>query len=167
MFKRIKFKFLYHLINSSLFRGTHLFKTKVKILNSMGFNVHYDVKIVGPIFLNNINSLTIKKGCWIGKNFEILGNGSVTIEENCDIGPYVTFFTGSHEISDLNRRAGKGLTYNYKVGSGTWIGGKVNIGSGAQIGSGVVIGMDSLIIKDCKENSLYFGSPAFKVKDIL
>lgn len=162
----IKFFMLQCILNSKFLCGTRFFKLKVHILNLMGCNIHSSVKIVGPIFFNRINNLKIDKGCWIGKNFEILGNGYLTIEENCDIGPYVTFFTGSHKIESQKRRAGEGITYNYTVGKGSWLGGKVNVGNGAKISSGVVIGMDSLVIKNCAENSVYVGKPAYKVKDI-
>lgn len=164
--KKIKFHFLYFLINSSFFCGTRFFKLKVRMLNSMGFSIHKSAKIVGPIYLNSTNNITIEEGCWIGKNFEILGNGSIFIEKNCDIGPYVTIFTGSHKISNYIRRAGTGLTYSYRIGKGSWIGGKTIIGNGAQIESGVVIGMNSMVIKNCKKNSLYVGSPVYKLKDI-
>lgn len=97
---------------------------------------------------------------------EIYGNGNVEIAQNCDLGPNVKFITGSHEMGTYNRRAGKGKTFNYTIGKGTWIGADSIISNGAVIESGVVIGAASLVTKRCDKNCLYYGIPAKKIKEL-
>ncbi|KAA0548459.1 acyltransferase [Bacillus sp. BGMRC 2118] len=165
MIKTIKFHLLLTFLNTFL-TGTRFFILKRSILNCIGINVGKGSCIVGPIKVGRIAKLEIGKDCWIGANFTVHGNGKVKINNNCDIGPDVTIITGSHEIGSKERRAGKGVTWIYNIGSGTWIGAKATISNGSNIGNGVVIGACSLITKDCEDNSLYLGSPAKKVKEL-
>lgn len=53
-----------------------------------------------------------------------------------------------------------------QIGDGTEIGASTSIRQGCVVGSGANIGMGSVVVKNIEENSLYFGSPATKVKSI-
>lgn len=119
----IYFYFVLTIINI-FFSGTHFFSLKNRMLNSIGLKVGKDTKIVGPIKIGRMMKLEIGQKCWIGTNFVIHGNGRVKLGDNCDVGPDVTILTGSHEIGNESRRAGKGVTYNSSIGDGIWIGSK-------------------------------------------
>lgn len=140
--------------------GTHFFKAKFILLNLIGIKLGEGTKIVAPIKMGRMAKLTIGKNCWIGSNFMVHGNGIVKVGDNCDLGPDIAILTGSHEISNQLRRAGKGITYNTDIGDGVWIGGKTTIINGANLEDGVVIGACSLINKDCERDAIYFGHPA-------
>ena len=88
------------------------------------------------------------------------GNGTVTIGDNVDIGPEVTFQTGGHEIGDKDRRAGKGALYAQSVGDGTWIGGRATILKNTAIGSGSVVAGCACVTKDVPDNVIVGGVPA-------
>ena len=117
----------------SLFLINHVFigtkplacKMKRKLLNGIGCSIGEGTTIVGPIECKGF--ISIGKNCWIGKNCKINGNGTVTIGDNCDLGPEVTFQTGGHVIGNADRRAGTGEVFHQAVGSGTWIGGRLSL----------------------------------------
>ena len=146
------------------FRGTKYFKIKRKLLNLGGFQVGEGTKVVGPIECTG--HLIVGKDCWIGKNLKVNGNGTVTIGDNCDIAPEVTFQTGGHLIGDETRRAGEGVIFNQSVGSGTWIGGRSTILNGTNIGKSCMIAGCACVIKDIPDNSLAGGVPAKIIRNL-
>lgn len=159
LFGAVKRKMVMILVNC-VFVGTRpsFFEIKRRLLNSIGYVIGEETKVVGPI--ECYGKLVIGKKCWIGKNLKVNGNGSVAIEDNCDLGPEITFQTGGHKIGDSFRRAGEGEVYNQHVGQGTWIGGRSTICNNTSIGKGCVIAGCSCVIHDVPENSLIGGVPA-------
>ena len=134
------------------------FEIKRHLLNSIGYSIGEGTKVVGPI--ECYGKLIIGKDCWIGKNLKINGNGTVTIGDNCDIAPEVTFQTGGHEIGDATRRAGKGLVFSQRIGNGVWIGGRSTILGNTTIGDSSVIAGCACVVRDVEENVLVGGVPA-------
>ena len=144
---------------------TEHFEKKRKLLNQLdNFEIGEGTKIVGPV--GSFGQLKIGKNCWIGKNLLINGNGTVTIGDNCDIGPEVTFQTGSHQMGDPTRRAGEGMLCHQSVGSGTWIGGRSTILNNTAIGNGCVIAGCACVTKDIPDNTLAGGVPARRLRDL-
>ena len=159
-------KWVLYRVNGPL-AGTKLknFAKKRKLLNRLdNFSIGEGTKVVGPVEV--LGHLKTGKNCWIGKNLQINGNGSVIIGDNCDIGPEVTFQTGGHEIGDSTRRAGAGLVFHQTVGNGCWIGGRVTVLGNAAIGDGCVIAGCACVTKDIPANSLAGGVPARKLRDL-
>lgn len=155
----MKKRIVMFLVNQ-IFSGTRsgFWETKRRLLNSIGYHIGEGTKIVGPIECSA--KLTIGKGCWIGKNLKINGNGTVVIGDRCDIAPEVTFQTGGHEIGSMERRAGNGKRYSQKVGDGVWIGGRVTIIGDTLVGAGSVIAGCACVVKDVPSNVLVGGVPA-------
>ena len=155
--RRIHKKWVLFLVNK-IYKGTTKFKKKRKLLNSIGYQIGEGSKIVGPIEVTG--KLIVGENCWIGKNFKVNGNGTVTIGDNCDIAPEVTFQTGGHAIGNRQRRAGDGKIFNQSVGDGTWIGGRATILNETKIGESCVIAGCACVIGDVPNNSLVGGVPA-------
>lgn len=153
----VKKRLVFFLVNK-LYVGTKHFKLKRKLLNSIDFSIGVNTKIVGPIKCTG--KLIIGDNCWIGKNFEVNGNGTVIIGNNCDIAPEVTFQTGGHMIGTHERRAGEGLIFTQKVGNGTWIGGRSTILNNTTIGKSCVIAGCACVVGDIEDNMLVGGVPA-------
>ncbi|EGR2781498.1 acetyltransferase [Vibrio parahaemolyticus] len=72
----------------------------------------------------------------------------VTINDFCTISPKVM------------------LGGNANILTGTEIGASSSIRQGLSLGEGSVVGMGSTVVKNVDSNSLYFGSPAKKVKEL-
>lgn len=142
--------------------GTRCYERKRKLLNAVGFSIGEGTRVVGPVYCTA--SLTVGKNCWLGAGLEIFGNGSVVIGDNCDIGPDVSFLTGSHEIGDQDRRAGAGKNEEIRIGSGCRIGGRSILLGGIRVGKGSVLGACSCAEDDIPENWLCCGVPARKIR---
>lgn len=91
---------------------------------------------------------------------------NVFIGENCNISYRVTFVNSSHYIGDNTHRAKSGFAKPIIVESGCWIGANVTIMPGVTIHKGCIIGTGSLVLKDCKANSIYAGIPAKLIKKL-
>lgn len=105
---------------------------------------------------------------WLSPNVSIYSNvmAIVTIKDNCDIGHEVSFITGSHEIGNSERRAGKGTAASITVEEGCWIGARTIILGGVTIGKGAIVAAGSVVTDNVPPNTLVAGVPA-KVKRIL
>lgn len=146
--------------------GTHFWGLKRSLLKLSNINIEDDVKIVGPIYIKSQASLSIGSQTWIGENFNIAGNGKVTIGNNCDISSNVIFSTGTHEVSNSFRRAGIGYCENIIIGDGCWIGINSTLLSGVNIGNGVIIAACSCVNKNVLDNLMVGGVPAHMIKKL-
>lgn len=152
-----------YLVNH-VFAGTRCYEKKRKLLNSVGFQIGKDTKIVGPVFCTG--SLVIGKNCWIGRNLTVDGNGTVMIGDNCDIAPEVTFLTGGHAIGTPERRAGSGESYTVRVADGCWIGARTTLGKNITVGKGSVVAACACVMKNVGTNKLVGGVPAKVIEDL-
>lgn len=129
-------------------------KTGNNIRIESNFNCDYGYNIfVGDNFYMNHNCI-------------ILDAGKVEFGDNVFIGPNCGFYTAGHPIEiDLRN---KGLEYakTIKVGNNVWFGGNVVVLPGVTIGNNVTIGAGSVVTKDIPDNSIAYGNPCKKVRDI-
>lgn len=155
----LKYKIVMFSVNH-IFAGTNpkYFELKRKMLNSIGFNIGKNTKIVAPI--NCSAKLSIGENCWINHNFAVEGNGSVSIGNNCDIAPNVSFQTGGHKIGNAQRRAGEDMVYHSSVGNGCWICANSNILGNVNIGNSCVIAASACVTQDVPDSVLAGGVPA-------
>lgn len=161
-FGRIKRFFVFKGVNQWYvgLKASHCVK-KNNLLHWYGFEIGENTRIVGPVDIDGM--LKVENNVFIGKRFSVHGNGNVVIGDNCDIAPEVTFLTGTHDIGDSTRRAGKGACLQTRVGRGTWIGARSTILPGITIGKGCVIAAGSVVTQDVPDNVLVAGVPA-KIK---
>jgi len=126
------------------------------------------VCVNGHTWFYGRGKVSIGENTWVGPRCQFYSDHSVTISigKDCDIAPGVAFVTGSHDIGDATRRAGKGYCKSITVEDGCWIGARVTILGGVTIGKGSVIGAGALVTKNIPADSLALGVPA-KVKKCL
>lgn len=155
---------IYRFLVNHVYAGTSHFETKRILLQKMGYQIGEGTKIVGPLFCTG--HLVIGKNCWIGKNLTINGNGTVSIGDNCDIAPEVTFQTGTHEIGTHQRRAGNGTNNNIHVGNGCWICVRSTVLGGVQIGDGCVIAACACVNAAVEPDTIVGGVPARVIRKL-
>lgn len=163
MINKIKRKTVLFIINSFL-STTRYFVIKRVLLNFSGISVGKGSKIVGPIYIGTVAQLTIGEDSWIGSGLNIYGNGIVKIGDKCDLAPDIGFITGSHEIGNIDRRAGLGVTYEIEVQNGCWVGARSTIMGNVTIFESSIIGTCSLVNKNVIENTIVTGIPAKVIK---
>lgn len=161
--RSIKKRIVLHMVNHTL-AGTRFFAAKRRLLRSIGYEIGDNTKIVGPI--HNTGTLCIGADCWVGCNLTVSGNGTVTIGDNCDIAPDVTFLTGGHRIGSHARRAGEGETYRISVGNGVWIGAHATVLNNTGIGDGSVIAACACVRRNVPADTMVAGVPARVIKEL-
>lgn len=164
--KKIKRSIAKFIINNFL-STTHFFRLKRYLLNWASIEVGKGTKIVGPIYFGNVITISIGKDCWIGKNINFDGNGTIIIGDSIDVAPHVVISTGGHQIESETRRAGKGVVNTINIKDGCWIGTNTTIINNTTIGSGCVVAAGSTVIRDSSPNQLLAGVPAIRKKDFL
>lgn len=110
--------------------------------------------------------IVIGEGCFINHRVFLDNAAPVTIAQNVSIGPGVTVITGSHSVSDGERRAGQPRASAVDIREGAWIGASVTILPGVTIGSGALVAAGSLVSRDVPANTLVTGVPARAVRDL-
>jgi maltose O-acetyltransferase len=127
----------------------------------MGHHVARDVVFYSSSQIVGLVKVTIGAATFVGHQSLIMGGDSnVEIGANCDISSRVSIITGTHEIGNSTRRAGKGYSKNIYIGNGTWIGYGTTIIGGVNIGAGCIIAAGSVVNKDIPANTIAAGVPA-------
>jgi len=103
---------------------------------------------------------------FVNVNCVFLDGGNIFIGDDCLIGPGVQLLTAGHPLSPKQRLQKEILVEDVKLGNNVWIGAGSIILPGTQIGDGTVIGAASLVTGNIEANSLYYGSPAYKIRDL-
>lgn len=144
------------------------YKAKIRWLANAGIKAGKDVKVNGHTQFYGDGNLEIGENTWVGPGCRFYTNtdASIILGANCDIAPEVSFITGSHEIGDEFRRAGKGTTRSIIIKDGCWIGARATILGGTNIGKSSIIAAGALVTEDIPENSLAVGVPAKVIKKL-
>ena len=159
-----------HLVNVILFflPPTRLFGFRRLCLRASGIAVGRNVSICGGGWIYGRGRVIIGEGSWLSPGVKIYTHVDVEIKisKNCDIGPGVSFITGSHQIGPRRRRAGLGVASSIYVEEGCWIGANSSILGGVTIGSGSIVAAGAVVNKSYPNNVLIAGVPA-KFKRVL
>ncbi len=131
-----------------------------------GIRIHKGVNVCAHCFVGGPN-LEIGEDTFVNYSCWFNTAAKITIGKKCNIANKVTFLTSTHEIGDINRRAGKHVPKEITVGDGTWIGANATILPGVNIGAGCIVAAGSVVVRDCEDNYLYGGNPAKKIKAIV
>ena len=133
-----------------------------KILGKTGKNI----RIEPNFYCDYGYNIFVGDNFYMNYNCVILDGAKVEFGDNVFIGPNCGFYTAGHPIEiDLRN---KGLEYAkpIKVGNNVWFGGNVVVLPGVTIGNNVTIGAGSVVTKDIPDNSIAYGNPCKKVRDI-
>ncbi|WP_028774453.1 sugar O-acetyltransferase [Shewanella waksmanii] len=108
----------------------------------------------------------------VGDNFYmnfagvILNCATVTIGDNCFIGPQVGIYTACHPINPVERNSGVEFARPINIGNNCWIGGHATIMPGVTLGDNVVVGAGAVVTKDVADNLIVAGNPARIIKSV-
>ena len=153
---------------SIIFPTSRFFWLKSKILRLANVQIGENVSVCSQCWIYGNGKIKIGSETWLSQGVKFLthNDAQITIGNFCDIGPFVKFLTGGHEISSHKRRAGLGFAKPIKVGDGCWIGGSTIILHGVHIGAGSVIAAGSVVVHDVPKNTLFAGVPAKFVRNL-
>ncbi|MUK02262.1 acyltransferase [Vibrio cholerae] len=137
-------------------------KIRVFILQHRGARIGSDSSIAYGAVIKGTR-LTIGRGSFVNHGV-FVDRGPLTLGDNVDVGPNVSFLTKNHEIGQSDKRAGKHVEQPITVGTGTWIGANVTVLGGVVIGQGCVIAAGSVVTSSTDADALYAGVPAKLVR---
>ena len=147
---------------------------RMGILKELGFKGN-NIYLQGPIQFDYGCFTSIGDNFYANFNFTCLDCCPVKIGSNVFVGPNVSILTPMHPLrwQDRNlckKEDGSLFVKEYAkpvvIGNNCWIAGNVTICGGVTIGDGCVIGSGSVVTKDIPDNSLAYGIPCRKIRDI-
>lgn len=91
----------------------------------------------------------------------ILDCATVTISDQCQLGPNVQIYCAEHHQNSVKRCVdGLEIGRPVHIGKRVWVGGGAIILAGVTIGEGAIIGAGSVVTKDVAPGEVVVGNPA-------
>lgn len=122
--------------------------------------------VLAPVTADYGVKTTIGDGSFINHNAYFMDGGTITLGNNCFVGPNCGMYTAIHPLIAEERNKGLEKALPITIGNNVWIGGDVTILPGVTIGDGAVIGAKSCVTKDIQANVIAVGNPCKVVRNI-
>jgi maltose O-acetyltransferase len=146
--------------------ASHLTPRTVRYLIYRAVGIQLGTRNISPGCFVGGPDLSIGRKCFVNYGCFFDVSAPIEIGDDCYIGMQTLICTSTHDMGDSDRRAGRLRAESVRIGHGVWIGARVTILPGVTIGDGCVIGAGSTVLRDCKPDSVYAGTPARLVRDI-
>lgn len=152
---------------SDLLPPTKGFGVRRFLYRQAGLKISDNVRIVGGAKFHYHN-ISIGADSWIGTETQFFTSASamITVGKCVDIAPGCLINTGTHEIGNRSRRAGRNVAHSINIGDGTWIGLGVIILDGTEIGQGCIVAAGAVVRGDFPDNVMIGGVPARVLKSL-
>lgn len=111
-------------------------------------------------------NISVGEGFYANFGCTMLDGAPITIGQNVQVAPNVSFYTAGHPIHPLVRNLFWEYCKPISVGDNVWIGGGTVICPGVKIGSNSVIGAGSVVTKDIGDWVVAAGNPCRVIKAI-
>ena len=95
-----------------------------------------------------------------------LANYSITIGDDCLIGPNVQLLAVSHATNPAERLNKENFAAPIALGNNVWIGAGAIILSGVNIGENSIVGAGSVVTKNVMANTVVAGNPAREIRTL-
>lgn len=141
---------------------------RFQILKDLLGHVADDEIIVNqPFYCDYGKQIRVGKRFFANFNLTVLDEASVTIGDDCFIGPNVSIYTACHSTDPVERNTRREWAEPVTIGDNVWIGGSVTILPGVTIGSNVTIGAGSVVTRDIPDNVVAVGNPCKVIKNLI
>lgn len=135
------------------------------LLRGVGLEVAPSARVSAGCFFGS-RRISIGSGSFINYACFFDGGADITIGQDVALGYQVMLVNSSHRIGRAHRRAGEAFSDRIIIEDGVWIGARAVVLPGVRIAQGVVIAAGAVVANDCKENGLYAGVPARRVREL-
>ena len=140
-------------------------KERLSILKGLLGHIGDDeININQPFYCDYGKQISVGRRFFANFNLTILDEASVTIGDDCFIGPNVSIYTACHSTDPVERNTRMEWAEHVTIGDNVWIGGSVTILPGVTIGNNVTIGAGSVVTKDIPDNVVAVGNPCKVIK---
>nr|WP_055501740.1 sugar O-acetyltransferase [Nonomuraea pusilla] len=125
-----------------------------------------DAYVKPPLFVDYGENIHIGARTFINHNLTALDVATITIGEDCQIGPGVQLLTPTHPVEPGPRRDKLEAAEPITIGDNVWLGGGVIVCPGVSIGDNSVIGAGAVVTRDIPPNVVAAGNPARVLRTI-
>lgn len=132
------------------------------LLGSLGEDAH----VTGPLFVDYGENIHVGARTFVNYNLTALDVATITIGEDCQIGPNVQLLTPTHPVDPVQRRDKLEAAEPITIGDNVWLGGGVIVCPGVSIGADSVIGAGSVVTRDIPAGVVAVGNPARVIRKI-
>ena len=140
-------------------------KERLSILKGLLGHIGDDEIIINqPFYCDYGKQISVGRRFFANFNLTILDEASVTIGDDCFIGPNVSIYTACHSTDPVERNTRMEWAEPVTIGDNVWIGGSVTILPGVTVGNNVTIGAGSVVTKDIPDNVVAVGTPCKVIK---
>ena len=140
-------------------------KERLSILKGLLGHIGDDEIIINqPFYCDYGKQINVGRRFFANFNLTILDEASVTIGDDCFVGPNVSIYTACHSTDPVERNTRMEWAEHVTIGDNVWIGGSVTILPGVTIGNNVTIGAVSVVTKDIPDNVVAVGNPCKVIK---
>ena len=133
----------------------------------LGYVADDEIIVNQPFYCDYGKQIRVGKRFFANFNLTILDEASVTIGDDCFIGPNVSIYTACHSTDPVERNTRREWAEPVTIGDNVWIGGSVTILPGVTIGSNVTIGAGSVVTRDIPDNVVAVGNPCKVIKNLI
>lgn len=125
-----------------------------------------NVTISQPFYCDYGTNIQFGSNVFVNLSCYFMDGATITIGNDCFIGPFTGFYTAAHPIAPGPRNEGLEQASPITVGDSCWFGANVSVMPGVTIGDNCVIAAGSVVTKDMPDNSFIVGVPAKVVREI-
>lgn len=119
-----------------------------------------------PLAVDYGENLHIGARTFVNSNLTALDVATITIGEDCQLGPNVQLLTPTHPVDPRPRRDKLEAAQPIVLGDNVWLGGGVVVCPGVTIGDNTVVGAGSVVVRDLPANVVAVGNPARVVRQL-
>jgi maltose O-acetyltransferase len=134
----------------------------VELLGSLGEGAF----VKPPLYVDYGEHLHIGARTFVNYNLTALDVATITIGEDCQVGPNVQLLTPTHPVDPQPRRDRLEAALPIDIGDNVWLGGGVIVCPGVSIGDNTVVGAGSVVTRDIPANVVAVGNPARVLRSI-
>lgn len=138
-----------------------------RILSQLLGHIAGDIKIHPNFNCDYGKNISIGDNFYMNVGCVILDCATVTIGDQCMVGPQVGIYTACHPIDPVARNSGKEFAKPIVIGNSCWIGGHATINPGVTLGDNVVVASGAVVTKNFPNNVVIGGNPARVIKEII
>jgi len=125
-----------------------------------------DAFVKPPLFVDYGENIHIGARTFVNYNLTALDVATITIGDDCQIGPNVQLLTPTHPVDPQPRRDKLEAARPITIGDNVWLGGGVIVCPGVTIGDDSVIGAGAVVTRDIPSGVVAVGNPARVVRRI-
>lgn len=119
-----------------------------------------------PLFVDYGENIHIGARTFVNYHLTALDVATITIGEDCQIGPNVQLLTPTHPVEPQPRRDKLEAALPIVIGDNVWLGGGVIVCPGVTIGDDTVVGAGSVVVRDLPAGVVAVGNPARVVREL-